>query len=65
MEHTHDYETIERHAVSAEAREKGLESAETRRCRGCGQEAMFLECHGRWIPLFEESRRTEKDILLA
>jgi hypothetical protein len=65
MSHEHKYETTERHAVSAEAGEMGIEIAETRKCKGCGEETVFLLSHGNWIPLYEKSTRSEKDILLA
>jgi len=65
MAHTHDYQTIERHAVSLEAGELGIESAETRKCSQCGEETVFLLSHGNWLPLYEKSTLTEKDIMLA
>ena len=65
MAHKHEYETVERHAVSAEARAKGVEAAEIRKCTGCGHEAVFLHVQGKWLLLFDETQRSEKDILLA
>jgi len=65
MAHTHDYQTIERHAVSNEAGEIGIESAEIRKCSQCGEEAIFLLSHGKWLPLYDNSTLTEKDIMLA
>ena len=65
MAHKHEYETVERHAVSAEAREKGVEAAEIRKCKGCGHEAVFLHVKGDWVLLYDETQQSEKDILLA
>ena len=65
MDHNHKYETVERHAVSAEVRAKGVEAAEIRKCNGCGHEAVFLHVQGDWVLLFDETQRSEKDILLA
>ena len=65
MAHEHEFETTERHAVTVEAGGLGIEAAETRKCKGCGEETVFLLSHGNWIPLYEKSTRNEKDILLA
>lgn len=65
MSHNHEYDTIERHAVSAEARENGMAAAESRKCKGCGHVAIFVQCHDNWLPLFDDTETSEKDILLA
>ena len=65
MSHRHEYETIERHAVSKEAVELGIKAAETRKCKGCGEETVFLLSHDDWLPLYDKTTRSEQDILLA
>lgn len=65
MAHEHEYETVERHAVSAKARELGIEDAEIRRCKVCDYDMAFVLAHGKWFNLFEESERDAGDILLA
>lgn len=64
MGHEHDYETVERHAVSTQARAKGIEGAEIRKCKNCGHEAVFLHVQGDWLLLFDESTKSGKSILL-
>jgi len=65
MAHKHEYETIERHAVSEEAGEIGIKAAETRKCSSCGEETIFLLSHDTWLPLYDKTSRNEKDILMA
>lgn len=65
MVHKHEYETVERHAVSAEARAKGIEGAEIRKCKDCGHEAVFLHVQGDWLLLFDETEKSGKSIQLA
>lgn len=65
MAHKHDYETVERHAVSTEAEGIGIRAAETRKCKSCGEETVFLLSHDDWLPLYDKATRSEKDILMA
>lgn len=65
MDHKHDYETLARLPLSSGARKAGIEEAETRRCSACGRETTFIKAHGAWMPLLDESERSEQDILLA
>lgn len=65
MAHVHEYETTERHAVSKEAEELGIKGAETRKCKSCGEETIFLLSHDDWLPLYDKTTGSEKDILMA
>ncbi|GAB4389623.1 MAG: hypothetical protein Kow0025_16150 [Thermodesulfovibrionales bacterium] len=63
--HRHDYEPVFHPSLTQEARELGLKGAEIRKCKTCGKEMPFVWIREDWVPLFEETERSEKDILLA
>ncbi len=66
MKHTHKFEAISHHSVSPEVMDCGIQSAETRKCTKCEKQAIFvLTKKGQWVPLFEERKTGEKDILMA
>jgi len=65
MDHEHSYDSQIRLALSAGARNSGIEEAETRKCSACGRETVFIKAQGQWVPLTEETERSEQDILLA
>lgn len=66
MKHTHTYEPLMHRRTSSELMKLGIEAAEIRKCRDCGQETPFvLTRKGAWVQLFDESEPDEQDILLA
>ena len=66
MSHTHKYETISRHGVTAELMELGIQAAEIRRCKQCLKEMTFVQMRkGEWVPVYNDTERSEQDILMA
>jgi hypothetical protein len=66
MKHVHKYEPLSHHGISPELAKLGLEAAEIRKCKKCGQEMPFLLTKkGAWVPLFEEAEGDQQDILMA
>ena len=66
MKHIHKYEPLVHRRLSSELAKSGIEAAEIRKCRECGQEMPFLLTRkGAWVELFEENEPDEQDILLA
>ncbi|MBI5848007.1 MAG: hypothetical protein HZB31_08680 [Nitrospirae bacterium] len=66
MNHIHKYESVSHHGISAKLMEFGIEAAEMRKCKKCGQQMPFLLTKkGDWVALFAEGETDQQDILLA
>lgn len=66
MKHTHKYEPLSHYGVTDEVKVLGIQSAEIRKCRKCGQQMIFVQTKkGDWVPLFEETEYGAQNILMA